>query len=70
MTIKSVNPTTGATIREYPEMALGEVSRIVERSHAAFGTWRRTGFAERARLMREAARLLRDRAEKYARLMA
>jgi hypothetical protein len=32
---------------------LGKISRIVEGSHAAFGAWRRTGFAERARLMAE-----------------
>ena len=36
----------------------------------AFTQWRRTTFDERAGLLREAARLLRERRERYARLMA
>jgi succinate-semialdehyde dehydrogenase/glutarate-semialdehyde dehydrogenase len=70
MTIKSVNPTTGATIQEYNEMPPAEVSRIIERSHAAFADWRRTEFAARATLMKEAARVLRAGKERCARLMA
>jgi len=70
MTIKSVNPTTGATIREYSETSPAEVARIVERAHAAVAGWRRADFAARARSMKEAARLLRDGKEHHARLMA
>ncbi|MBL7119096.1 MAG: NAD-dependent succinate-semialdehyde dehydrogenase [Dehalococcoidia bacterium] len=70
MTIKAVNPTTGETIKEYEEMPPGEVKDAIEKSHQAFLGWRRTSFAERARLMKKAARILRDKAEDYARLMA
>jgi succinate-semialdehyde dehydrogenase/glutarate-semialdehyde dehydrogenase len=43
---------------------------MVEQAQRAFLDWRETDFATRARLMREAAQLLRNHAEEYARLMA
>jgi len=70
MTIKSVNPATGETIREYEEMALEDVQIAIERSHRAFLNWCRTGFAPRAERMKKAAALLRDGTEDYAILMA
>ncbi len=70
MTIKAVNPTTGETIKEYEEMSPEEVKDAIEKSHQAFLGWRRTSFAERGRLMKKAAQILRDKAEDYARLMA
>lgn len=70
MAIKAVDPTTGETIREYEEMSAPEVGEAVERTYRAFRGWRRTPFAERAAMMRQAAQVLRDRAEDYARLMA
>ena len=70
MAIKAVNPTTGETIKDYGEMPLEQVKGIIEKSHKAFLSWRKTSFAERARLMKKAAQILRDKAEDYARLMA
>ena len=70
MTIKAVNPTTGETIKDYQEMPPEQVKGIVEKSHEAFLGWRTTSFAERAGLMKKAARIIRDKAEDYARLMA
>jgi len=70
MTIKTVNPATGETIRVYEEMALKEVESAIEEAHRAFPGWRKTGFATRARQMKEAGRILQDRAGDYARLIA
>jgi len=70
MKIKAVNPATGETIKVYEEMPPERVRGAIEKSHQAFLGWRRTSFAERARLMKKAARILRDKAEDYARLMA
>ncbi len=70
MTIKAVNPTTGETIKEYEEMTPEEVKDAIEKSHQAFLGWRRTSFAERGKLMKKAAQIIRDKAEDYARLMA
>jgi len=69
MAIESVNPATGETIRTYDEMPPREAAATVERAHEAFGAWRRTGFAERAEPMKAAARLLRERSDRYAKLM-
>ncbi len=70
MAIKSVNPATGAVIREYPETPPEEVRSLIQGSHAAFLLWRKTDFSERARLMKVAARVIRSKAEDYAKLMA
>jgi succinate-semialdehyde dehydrogenase/glutarate-semialdehyde dehydrogenase len=70
MTIKAVNPTTGETIREYEEMTPEEVKGVIEKSHETFLSWRRTSFAERAGLMKNAGQILRDNADEYVKLMA
>ncbi len=70
MAIESVNPATGVTIRTYEEHTDAEVEQILSQADAAQRAWRRVPFEERAARMREAARLLRARADRYARLMA
>ncbi len=70
MTMKSVNPATGETIKDYAETTPEEVREIIEKTHVAFREWRMTAFADRAGLMRRAARILSNNAEEYARLMA
>jgi succinate-semialdehyde dehydrogenase/glutarate-semialdehyde dehydrogenase len=68
--MKAVNPTTGETIKEYEEKTPEEVKSVIEKSHQAFLSWRKTGFTERASLMKKAAHIFRDKSEDYARLMA
>ena len=70
MTIQAINPATGEALATYEEMTPEEVERIVGEVHEDFLSWRSTGFAERARLMRKAAEVLRGNAGDYARLMA
>lgn len=70
MAIESMNPATGEPLETYPEHREDEVDLAVEEAHATFLEWRRTSFAERAGHMREAARVLRDRQDDLARLMA
>jgi len=69
MAIKAIYPATGEIIKEYPEMTPEEVKSIIEKSHEAFLLWRKTRFSERAVLMKKAAKVLRDNAEEYAKLM-
>lgn len=68
--MRSVNPTTGETIRECPEMLPEAVTRAVEQAHQAFANWRAETFAARAEVMKTAARILRSRSAQYAKLMA
>ncbi|HSY04988.1 MAG TPA: NAD-dependent succinate-semialdehyde dehydrogenase [Steroidobacteraceae bacterium] len=69
MTIKAINPATGEQFASYEEMTDEAVRDAIGKSHAAFLAWRRMSFSNRARLMRQAAQVLRDNAGKYARLM-
>ena len=68
--MQSINPATRQTIATYDEMNAREVQEAIAKAHAAFLAWRNTRFDERAALMRDAARILRTEAARYARLMA
>ena len=68
--LRSVNPATGQTLREYPEADPQEQAAALQAVHQAFEQWRRTAFRERAEPLRRAAALLRQRQQDYAALMA
>lgn len=70
MTLYAVNPATGDTIQMYEEMTPDEVGQAITQSHKTFLDWKQTTFAERARLMRRAAHILREHAQTYGTLMA
>lgn len=70
MTLQAINPATGKLIAEYDEMPDEAAAAAVEAAHLAFLDWRRLSFAERAKPMREAARLMRARTRQYGRLMS
>ena len=70
MTVTSTNPATGEVLERFEETAPAELERILEGAVAAYHRWRRCSVAERAKPMREAARILRERKSAYARTMA
>jgi succinate-semialdehyde dehydrogenase/glutarate-semialdehyde dehydrogenase len=70
MPLRSVDPTDGSLVREYPEATFEEVAGALAAAARAFEAWRRTSFAERASVMRRAGARLRERNEELARLMA
>jgi len=70
MSIESMNPATGATLRSYDEVAPEDLAVIVEQVDDAFASWRETSFAQRARPLRAAGEIMRARKDEYARLMA
>lgn len=65
MPLISTNPTTGQTIKKWPELAVDEVQAKVTTAHNEFLVWRTKSFAERAELMKKIAVVLRDNTEKY-----
>ncbi|MFC1529255.1 NAD-dependent succinate-semialdehyde dehydrogenase [Gemmatimonadota bacterium] len=67
--MKVINPATGEFIREYDEHPPEEVSVGIEEAHAAFLSWRRTGFEHRAELMQQAGAVLLERKDEFAELM-
>jgi len=68
--MRSIDPATGETVAEYPEMTPDEVREAIDAAHSAHTDWKRTSFGHRGGLMRNAARLLRERSDEYAELMA
>ncbi len=68
--MESINPATGEKIASYEAHGPERVDEIVSAADAAFARWRDVPFAERADHMREAARLLRERKDRYGRLMS
>ena len=69
MSLEAINPSTEETLAVYDEMTSEEVEIIVSQAQRAFSDWRRTSFAERANLLNRAAEVLREHADKYARVM-
>ena len=69
MSIATVNPATGETLREFPALDNAAIEARLHRSTEAFETNRSRSFAERARRMRRAAAILDERAGKYGRLI-
>jgi len=70
MTIQSINPATGESIKEYTLLENRELRPAIKATHKAYHSWRKTTIAQRATLMREAARILKTETHDYARLMA
>jgi succinate-semialdehyde dehydrogenase/glutarate-semialdehyde dehydrogenase len=66
----AIDPSTGREVRSVPLHEPRALRAALERSARAFELWRRTSFAERAEVLRRAARLLREGAPDHARLMA
>ena len=69
MSIQSVNPATGETLETMEETSTAQIEQALARAHAAFLEWRTRPFAERARLMRAAAKELRANKAEYAMTM-
>ncbi len=68
--ITSLNPATGEKIADYHVHTAAEVDHMLADVHHAQKYWDSIPFSSRADHMRGAARILRDRSERYAELMA
>jgi succinate-semialdehyde dehydrogenase/glutarate-semialdehyde dehydrogenase len=69
MPIATINPATGETIREFPELSDAEIETKLATAASTFRTYRRTSFAERAGWLRRAATLLEENKQRYAEMM-
>ncbi|MBI5472191.1 MAG: NAD-dependent succinate-semialdehyde dehydrogenase [Ignavibacteriae bacterium] len=70
MPIESINPTTNEIIQTYQEHSEAEIELRVKDANDQFNRWRRVSFAERAKPLRAAAAILRERKDEYGKLMA
>lgn len=69
MTVEAINPATGRKIKSYEQLDRQGVKERIEQADERFRSWRRSSFAERAKLMNKAAEVLEKNKEEYARLM-
>lgn len=69
MPIATTNPATGETVRVFEEHTSAQVEERVARAHAAFLSWRRSKFSERAALLKRIAALFTEKRETLAQLM-
>jgi succinate-semialdehyde dehydrogenase / glutarate-semialdehyde dehydrogenase len=67
MTIASVNPATGETIRTFEALKPGEIEQKLARAAAGFAVNRERSFVERSKRLRRAADILDARAAELAR---
>ncbi len=67
--ISSVNPATEEVLARFDAFTAEEVDRAVDEAHDAYRAWRERALKERAVPMRRLAALLRERSDRYARLI-
>ena len=69
MSIATVNPANGQTLRTFEPHSAAQLDEILDRAVAAATAHRRSAFADRARWMREAAGILDKECHELGRLM-
>jgi succinate-semialdehyde dehydrogenase/glutarate-semialdehyde dehydrogenase len=67
MAMTSINPATGETLREYQDLSAGAIEQKLATAARAFRAHRQSGFSERAAILQEAADLLEQEVDAFAR---
>lgn len=70
MAYATTNPYTGEVVKRFPEATDAEVANILDNAQQAFLGWKQTSFSKRKQVLQNAANLLRERKDQFARLMA
>jgi len=69
MTYATTNPYTGEVLKTFPYATDSEVEQAISAAHAAFLDWRQTPMAQRAKVMHNAAEILRRDSDDYAKVL-
>ncbi|MCA2011124.1 NAD-dependent succinate-semialdehyde dehydrogenase [Cereibacter sphaeroides] len=64
-----MNPATGEEIGQIAHAGIADLDRALAATQKGFATWSATGAFQRAKLMRKAAQLLRERSDEIAAIM-
>lgn len=64
-----IDPSTGKFLHEFPVIAKDEMAQRVELANVAYQHWRKTTFAERAKVLKRVAAIMREDETALARLM-
>jgi succinate-semialdehyde dehydrogenase/glutarate-semialdehyde dehydrogenase len=66
MSFSVINPATGETVKEVPAWDESQIEAALARAANVSPEWQTRSFDERAKLMHQAAQVLRDNVEEYA----
>jgi succinate-semialdehyde dehydrogenase / glutarate-semialdehyde dehydrogenase len=69
MAIASINPATAETLREFSALSAQQIEQKLQLAADTFGTYRRTSFADRSRMMARAAEILESEKQALGRTM-
>ncbi|MEP6618659.1 MAG: NAD-dependent succinate-semialdehyde dehydrogenase [bacterium] len=69
MTIRSINPATGAILAEFAELSPSEIDQRIARAHEAATRWRNTPVADRAQVVAQLGALLEQDKARLGRMM-
>jgi succinate-semialdehyde dehydrogenase/glutarate-semialdehyde dehydrogenase len=69
MTIASINPATGETLKKFEALSDSQLEEKLQVAVSAFSEFRKSTFAERAARMKKAAEILESDKEKFGRVM-
>ncbi len=64
-----INPATGKVLATLPHASKADLDRALDAAQKGFAAWRAISAYDRAKIMRKAADLLRERAENVAKIM-
>ncbi|WP_432738601.1 NAD-dependent succinate-semialdehyde dehydrogenase [Maridesulfovibrio sp. FT414] len=70
MAIQSTNPMTGVVENTFEELSTEQTAKVLSSVSVAFKSWRESALDHRAECLRNLAGILRERADRFARLMA
>ena len=68
-TLPIMNPATGEEIGRVPKVAKADMDEALEAADRGFKEWRKVSAFDRAKIMRKAGNLIRERADDIARIM-
>ena len=69
MTYQSVNPADGKLFKKFEELTDKQLEDKIVAAEACFETWKKKSYAERAKVVNKAAKLLHEQADHFARIM-
>jgi succinate-semialdehyde dehydrogenase/glutarate-semialdehyde dehydrogenase len=69
MTYQSFNPATGKLLKKFEELSDAQLEAKLAKAAQCFAQWKKTSFAERAKIIGKAGELLHERVEELAKTM-
>jgi succinate-semialdehyde dehydrogenase / glutarate-semialdehyde dehydrogenase len=69
MSIETINPFTNKVVKSFEEISDDTLNDLVEQSDIAFHNWKRTSYEERASLLNNVAKLMRERKSELSKLI-